>query len=162
MNELKRIDLQKGWFEANGKKYIIETTFSIERYAMYQRFQIETGFGVTFEEMFNNWEKVVSLANQLKFSDIVILAHNMSRGLLKLEEKEPLMLKMCALFINEENEDRRMITDDMISVKINDWKEAGYAMTDFFQLALNTINGFIANWKKLTEAISESEQTTAI
>lgn len=158
MTKLKRIDLAKGQFEANGKNYIIETNFSIERYSFYQKFQIETGFGVTFEEMFNNWEKVVVLANLLKFSEIVIMAYNMSKGLLKLEEKEPLMLKMCALFINEENEDRRIITDDMISVKINDWKEAGYEMTDFFQLALNTINGFIENWKKLTEAISKNEQ----
>lgn len=161
MNELKKIDLEKGWFMAAGKKYVIETQFSIERYAMYQRLQIEAGFGVAFKDMFDNWERVVTLANALKFSEIVILAYNMSRGMLKLEEKEPLMLKMCALFINEENEDRRSITDDMVTEKINDWKEEGYAIESFFQLALNTINGFIESWKNLTQAISESEQIVA-
>lgn len=156
---LKRIDISKGRFVANKKTYIIETGFSIERYAMYQKLQIETGFGVTFEDMFKNWETVVTLANNLKFSDIVILSYNMGKGMMKLEEKEPLVLKMCALFINEEKEDRRTINDDMISQKIHDWKEEGYDVRDFFTLALNTINGYIDSWKKLTQAISENTET---
>jgi hypothetical protein len=156
--ELKKLPIEEGRFTANGRTYVIETGFSIERYAMYQRFQIEAGFGVTFEEMLKNWEKVTNYANQLRFADIAVLAHNMQRGVIKVSEREPVLLKMCALFINEELEDRRTITDDVISRKINDWKEEGYDITSFFTLALNTINGFIENWKKLTQAISNNEQ----
>ena len=156
MTELKRINFSKGSFEANGTNYIIETGFSIERYAMYQKLQIETGFNVTFETMFQSWETVVQKANELKFSEIVIMAYDISRGMQQIEEKEPLVLKMCALFINAPDEDRRTITDDMISKKIRDWKEGGYDMADFFQLALNTINGFMSAWRRLSQTISES------
>lgn len=158
--ELKKLPIEEGRFMANGKLYVIETGFSIERYAMYQRYQLEAGYGVTFEEMLHNWEKVIDYANKLKFTDIAVLSHNMLKGVTKIADREPVLLKMCALFINAENEDRRTITDDMISVKINDWKEEGFDIRGFFTLALNTINGFIDSWVKLTQAITIPEFQT--
>jgi hypothetical protein len=157
MNELKKIDFQQGWFMANGKKYIIESGFSIERYAFYQKYQIELGYNCTFDKMFQEWERVVMLANKLQFSDIVIIAYNMSRAIAKLDEKEPAVLKLCALFVNEENEDRRTITEDMITAKIRDWQEEGIDVGDFFTLASNTITGFITAYKKVSQSISQAE-----
>jgi hypothetical protein len=159
-HELKKLPIEAGRFEANGKNYVIETGFSIERYSMYQKLQLEAGFGITFEEMVKNWEKVESYANALRFVDIAVTAHNMKRGVSKIAEREPVLLKMCALFINHEDEDRRTITDDQIAEKLVDWQTEGFDVKDFFTLALNTINGFIDAWKKITQTITETEHTT--
>jgi hypothetical protein len=152
---LKRIDHTKGWFIANGKKYVVETGYSIERYAYYQRLSLEAGFGVAFSRMFAEWEEVIAEANELRFSDVVIRAYNMSRGIMNIEQNEPAVLKLCALFLNRPDEDRRFISDDLISDKIRDWKEEGIAIEDFFILATATISGFTEVYRKLSQTTTE-------
>jgi hypothetical protein len=153
--QIKKVPIAEGRFVANGKTYIIENGFSIQRFSLYQKFQIEAGFGTTFEEMLKSWEKVNNYANRLLFTDIAVLAYNMVNGVRKIAEREPVLLKMCALFINEENEDRRTITEDQITAKLHDWQEDAYDVNDFFTLALNTIVGFVSNYNRLTQSISE-------
>lgn len=134
---LKSIDIQQKSFKANGKTYYIEPgDIAIERYAKYEELSLELQYGVSQAEMFANWKQVTQLANELKFSDIAVLANNMQNGLVQLMDRQNTALKMCALFINEEQEDRGRISDDMISNKINDWQEEGYTVGPFFQLAL--------------------------
>lgn len=135
--KLKQISIKDKSFTANGKTYLIETgDISIERWAKYEELSLEMQYGTDQVAMFQNWKKVTELANELKFSDIAILAHNMQNGMLQVMSREPVALKLCALFINEENENRAIITDDMISQKINDWRVEGYSIGPFFQLAL--------------------------
>lgn len=157
---LKSVPIAEGVFMANGKKYIIEAGFSVQRWGVYQKLQLEAGFGVTFEEMLKAWEKVNGYANRLAFTDIAVLAYNMVNGVRKIAEREPVLLKMCALFINTENEDRRTINEDQITAKINDWQAECYNVNDFFTLALNTIQGYVKNYNRLTQNILELEQVT--
>jgi hypothetical protein len=158
--EIQPVPIEQGWFMANGHKYIIEKRYSASRFNMLQRFQLEAGFGVTFEEMLKAWEKVNGYANRMLFTDIAVMAYNMVNGVRRVAEREPVLLKMCALFINRETEDRRTITDDQITEKIRDWQEAGYDVNDFFMLAVNTIRGFIENYQRVTQAISELTEVT--
>lgn len=135
--ELKHINIQEKSFVANGKIYYIEPgDISIERYAKYEELSLELQYGVGQTEMFRNWKTVTQLANELKFSDIAILANNMQNGMVNIMDRQITALKMCALFINEESEDRGRITDDIISNKVNDWQKEGYSVGPFFQLAL--------------------------
>lgn len=156
--ELKRIDFSQNWFMANGKKYVIETEFSIERWVMKEEIEMEVQYGVSVREMFVAWEEVYGLANQQRFADIVIHAYNKIKGLEKFTEREPSMLKFCALFCNVDGEDRKVITSDMITQKINDWKSEGLAISDFFTLAANTSLGFIENYRKATAKFSNKEE----
>jgi hypothetical protein len=160
MNALKPVPISDGQFMANGKLYIIESGFSIERFALYQQYQIEAGYGVSFVEMLKNWERVVNYANALRFTDIAVLAHNMVRGVAKIADREPVLLKMCALFINEQNEDRRTINPDIITAKINDWRAEGYDIRGFFTLASNIITGFIEHYERLSRVSLETEKIT--
>ncbi len=57
-------------------------------------FQI--GFGVEFSEGQKGWLDVRNLANEMKFADVVILAHNMVNGISKVYSREPMILKFCA------------------------------------------------------------------
>lgn len=137
MEKLKLIDLKERSFTANGKVYFIEAgDISIARWAKYEELALEIQYGTTQMEMFNKFKEITELANQLKFADIAVLAHNMQNGMIKVMERLPVSLKICALFINEENEDRGSISDDMIAQKIDDWRKEGFAIGSFFQLGL--------------------------
>lgn len=149
--QLSRIDFTAGRFEANGKIYIIENQFCIDRWIMKEELEMELGFGANYREMMANWENVYDLANNQRFADIAVSAYNAIKGIEKVSQREPLILKFCALFCNTEDEDRTVINEDMITSKINDWKAGGIAIGDFFTLAANTIPTFIENYKKATQ-----------
>ena len=136
--KLKHINVAERQFLANGKIYIIEADdISIERWAKYEEISLELQYGTSsFAEMHQRWADVTSLANELKFADIAVMAHNMQTSVLSAIDRTPAQLKLCALFINEENEDRSIISDDIIARKIDDWRKEGFAIGDFFQLAL--------------------------
>lgn len=153
MKELKRLDLKQQSFEANGTKYFIETGLSIERFCEYQILEKEAGFGISFKKIFENLKKVHGLMNEVKFVEAAVALDNLMRGVAKLEEREPTLLKICALFINTTDEDRTTINNDMVVKKIEDWK-AEYDVRDFFTLALNTVDGFLEIYANATRIIS--------
>jgi len=160
MKELKRLDLSKQTFEANGTKYFIESSLSIERFCEYQILEKEAGFSMSFRKMFDNLKELHKLMNNVKFVEAAVKLDDMMRGVAKLQEREPTLLKICALFINTEDEDRTVINNDMIVKKIEDWKKE-YDVRDFFTLALNTVDGFLeiyANATRIISGISESEE----
>jgi len=137
MKELKLINPSERSFPANGKTYFIEAgDISIARWSKYEELILEMQYGVTQVEMFNKFKEITELANKLQFADIAILAYNVQNGMRGLMQRQPVALKICALFINEENEDRGSISDDIIAQKIDDWNIEGYAVGPFFQLAL--------------------------
>lgn len=155
---LKRIDFSKGEFQANGKRYIIEDSFSIQRWIMKEELEMELGYNVDFRGMFASWEEVYSLANQQRFADIAVLAYTKVKGMEKLSERVPAILKYCALFVNWEGEDRNSINEDMMNQKVNDWQAEGLAIGDFFTLAANTIPDFIESYKKATAKYSPNDR----
>lgn len=155
MKELKRLDMSKTSFIANGNTYYIESGLSIERFCEYQILEKEAGFGLSFKKIFENLKELHGLMNQVKFVEAAVKLDNLMRGVAKLEEREPTLLKICALFINTKDEDRTTINDDMIARKIEDWKTE-YDVRDFFTLALNMVDGFIEIYSSVTRIISES------
>ena len=155
MKQLKTLDPQSRTFEANGKKYIIETKLSIARFHQYQIYEKEAGFSISFSAMVATIRDAYQDLNQLKAADASVKLHNLLAGISKVAEKEHVLLKMCALFINTEDEDRGEIDDDMITAKIEDWKDE-YEVNGFFTLALNTVNGFFQIYNEMHQIISEA------
>lgn len=155
MKQLKTLDPQARFFEANGKKYFIETKLSIARFHEYQIFEKEAGFSMSFASMVDAIKEAYQDLNQLKAADASVKLHNLLAGISKVAEKEHVLLKMCALFINTEDEDRGEIDDDLISAKIEDWKNE-YEINGFFMLALNTVNGFLRIYSEMHQTISEA------
>ena len=153
MKQLKTLDPQARSFEANGKKYFIETKLSIARFHEYQILEKEAGFSISFSSMVEAIKEAYKDLNQLKAADASVKLHNLLAGISKIAEKEHVLLKMCALFINTEDEDRGEIDDDLITTKISDW-EKEYDVNGFFTLALNTINGFFQIYSEMHQRIS--------
>lgn len=157
-NKLKTIDLNEKSFKANGKTYFIESSISFERFLMYQKLEIECGYEVGFYGMFEKIKKIYALCNETKFADIAVLCHNLMTGISKVDERKVPALQMCALFINEENEDRKIINDDIVDRKLKDWDAEGLDILPFFQLAANSIHGFSSVYKEISQTISEKEK----
>lgn len=141
-------------FEANGNLYLVETTLSIERYAEFQILEKELGYGVSFKVLFEKIKKVYDNLNKGKFADSAVAINNILTGISKLEERTPVVLKICALFINRADEDRTKFNQDVINNKINDWREEGLDMMYFFTLAGNSVSGFLEIYNKITQSIS--------
>lgn len=156
-NQLKRIDFEKGKFEANGKIYTIEGGLSISRYAELQILEKELGFGFTVKSIFDKLQTMWKNQNGLRFAENAVILNDLIRGIAKVQEREPVFLKICALFMNTEGEDTRTITKDMIDAKINDWKTEGLDMRDFFQAASSSVNGFLEIYRTVTRIISEQD-----
>lgn len=155
MAELKRIDFETGVFVANSTRYTIEGALTIERYAEMQLLEREMGYGNSFQAFYGKHEKLMQLLNKMKFADAVILLNDIMRGVAKLQEREPTVLKICCLFINYEGENRAEINQDVMNKKIADWKAEGIDMRDFFLVASSSVTGFLEIYKTVTRSISE-------
>lgn len=146
MTELKTPAAKAISFEANGKTYFIEHKLSINRKIECDKAIIEVTGGGNLGENFNDWKRVYEMANAMKFADIAVLAHNRMEGARKWQEKQDPVMKLCALFINETNEDRRIISDEMIRAKISDWQEAGIEYAFFLTMAKGLLKNLTLNW----------------
>src|SRR5690242_16734585 len=153
MKKLKTLDPNERRFTANGKVYNIETELSINRFHEYQIYEKEAGFSMDFKSIVHSIKDAYQDINQLKAADAAVKLHNVLAGIAKVQEKEHTLLKMCALFINTDDEDRGIINADMISTKIEDWGKE-YEVQGFFTLALNTINGFLQIYAEQHRIIS--------
>jgi hypothetical protein len=162
MKELKVIDIKEKKFTANGTDYFIESGLSFERFRMYQKLQIECGYEVGFEGMFNRIKQIYDLCNAMKFADIAVLTSNILQGVVKVEERKIPVLSMCALFINTKDEDRKTINDDVVDKKIADWEAEGLDITPFFQLALSSMANFSKAWEEVTRNILEKSQEIGV
>lgn len=158
---LKRINFENPTFIANGKTYTIEASVSIERYAELQLLEKEMAYGFTVKGIFDKLQQIWNNQNKMKFAENAVIVNDLMRGAAKVQERLPIIIKICALFINTPDEDRTIITQDMIDAKANDWKKEGIDMRDFFQVASSSVNGFSEIYRNVSRIISdlEGEQT---
>lgn len=152
--ELKRIDFDGKMIEGtSGRKYYIESELSIDRFTEFEKLQSHVGFGVDFDGIVNKLNDAYDKLNKSKPMDAGIIIHNLLNGIImRMENRNHPVLEMCALFINEENEDRVKYSLDAINKKIDDWKE--YDINDFFQLAFNLVKNFIPIYEEISLSIS--------
>lgn len=149
-------------FEANGKKYLIETALNIKRFSEFEKIQLEVGFGLSFSDIFDNLKEGYTLANKQQFADLAVMLYNMMHGIKKAStERYNSALTMCTLFINTEEEDRTNWSKELAQKKLSDWSEEGYDVNDFFLLAVTSIDNFAKNYGELTADIFKSPKAEA-
>lgn len=157
--QLKVLDITKPTFPANGKIYKIRKSMSFERHRMYEKLQLEVGYGATFIQLYEHVKEIFELCNKMEFAQIAVKSHNILTGIKNVESRQVPVLKLCALFINAEGEDEQVITEEMIDEKIADWEAEGYDILPFFQLAINSIPGFSLAFKILSQtSLTEKEK----
>ena len=153
--EPKTLDINKPSFLANGKEYFSTSNLSITRFCEFQILEKEVGFSMNFDKVFQEINEITELMNQTKFVECAVRLDNLRRGVAKLKDKEPSVLKLCTLFMNTIDEDPSAWSNDLMTVKIEDWKTEGIDIQSFFSFALNTLNGFTDIYKQMSGRVSE-------
>lgn len=157
MKELKTPTVDNSKFRANGKTYSVETKISIGRKIICDQLIIEITGGGTMGEHYNDWRRVYDLCNDKKFADIAVLAYNRMEGVKKWNERHDPVLSLCALYVNETNEDRRTLTPEQIKTKIEDWEKEGIEYAFFLELAKSLMRGLIVSWQDISPSTSEKK-----
>lgn len=156
--ELKRLDLSKDEFEANGTKYYIRNSLTITRFIEYEKLQSDVGFGKSFQGIYNDLDTAIGLANKGKGVEAWNVLFNLRDGIAqKLENRMHPSLLLCSLFIITEGEDITIYDEKVMNKKIDDWVKEGFDVTDFFQLAGNFVTGYIEVLNEVSQDISESQ-----
>lgn len=154
--QVKRIDFTANEFEANGKTYFIESAMPVARFMEFEILQLELAQAMTIEQVYKKFDDLYKMLNQQRFADCAVMINGLRDNAIKRQEREPTVLKLCALFMNTHEEDRTVYNNDVIVKKIADWKEEGIDMRDFFAFAFNTVPGLAAIYNKLTQGITEA------
>lgn len=158
---MKRIDFTKPSFVADGRTFYIKETLTIERFMEYERLQASMGFNLTFSAIFDSLKKIYELINSNKILDGGIKLYNLMSGIAeRIDGKLHPALEICSLFVIEEGEDITKYDDTIAKSKIEAWKKEGYAMQDFFTLAVSLVESFSEAYADFTEGFSKlAEQT---
>lgn len=156
---LKTIDINCKSFMANGNEYFIErSSISMARFIEYEKIQIELGYGVSFSQIYEHVKDIYEMCNKMEFANIAVRSYKILEGIKKFEERSIPALTLCALFINTKDEDRRVISKDIIDRKLDDWDKEGLDITPFFQLAIASLQGFLPAYKKAIQTLSVIEK----
>ena len=116
---LKTLDLGKLVFEANGVKYFIESHISPARYKEMELLSVHLGFGQTYNMVFDGLNEAREFLNEAKFVDSAVCIDNTINGISEIANNHHAILRYCAMFINRDKEDRRVVDDVMINEKID-------------------------------------------
>lgn len=161
--ELKQLDWNATEFEANGVKYYIKQSLSVERFRWFEKYQIDFGFGRTYKSIHDALKKSIDLGNKGKgieaWNIIINLVMAIGDG---LEKRTNNAMMICALFIVTEDEDLTKWDEQEQLAKIDNWNKEGISAQSFFQLASNLVNGFISDLEALlsdTSQLSEALRT---
>lgn len=153
---LKTFDIKTKSFTANGVEYFIEMGgISMARFIEYEKLQVELGYGLTFIQLYDAIKESYELTNNQKFADLAVKLYNILQGIKTFEQRRTPAFELCALFINEKNENRATITPDMITKKISDWEAEGLDAVPFFQLAVSSLQNFSTAYNEATRISSE-------
>jgi hypothetical protein len=153
--ELKRIPFDEGKFVANGNNYTIEQFLSFDRLEMYESLEVELGLGLRLQNVISKLDDQKVCYNEGRHADAIIINHELrTSGQYKLDHKINAAFEMCALFINRDDEDRSIITKDMIKAKVDDWRKE-YAVNDFFSFAMASIPVYLRGYVKSSQNTSQ-------
>jgi len=162
--EAKRLNFEKTpfSFEANGHTYHSTQTVCIDRFIELERLQAHVGFGKDFMYIYNKLKDAYDNMNKNKLADSAVIIHNLLNGIgQNLDKRDHPALRLCALFVNRDDEDATVLDEDLMDAKIEDWRKEGYNISDFFQLATRSVNGFYDALEEITQNISEVEEQVA-
>lgn len=155
---LREIDFKDKKFECGGRTFYVQDSLSFNRYRELQRLSIEFGFSTTFVDIFKNINKCYDFVQTNKnWGDLAVTLYNTLVGVTKLEDKEDPALRLCALFINEKDEDVTVIDELKMKDKIECWSKE-LAVNPFFLLAASYVNGWMPAYEVTTRIISKARE----
>ena len=143
MKELRKLSFDTDkTFECGGKTFIVNDSLSFARYRESQKIMLEFGFSASFIDIFNSFKLATELFDKGKYFDMATTIYKVMEGVKNTIDKDDPSLRLCALFINEENEDPTIYSELINKKKIECWgKELDVA--PFFYLAASLVEGWM-------------------
>lgn len=157
---LKTIDLDANKFECGGRTFYRQPSLSFNRYRELQRIAIEFGFSRSFIDLYKALDKAESYLNKLQLVDAAVELRNSKIGVANLNEKDDPALRLCALFINEANEDVTEFDELKMKDKIECWSKE-LDVSPFFHLAASLVEGWMPVYRVITQVTSKKESKPA-
>lgn len=147
--ELKDLKPNEKSFIANGKTYYIEDRLSIERFIAFQKLEVEFAYGGGFLGVMKSLNKGIEHLNKMQLVDAAVELTNTRESIIRQDKDKRIpALDLCSLFINSKDEDRRVITNDMLIEKQKDFEAEGIPIDFFLRLAQNLVIGFKESLKE--------------
>lgn len=135
----------------SGKTYKIEPEkISTKRFREYEILSLMLAFSSDFKTFYTTLTDIIkqieTISNIGQVFAILTKLKNLVAGIGNYtQNSEPKIIRFCALFCNEENEDVTKFTDDMIKSKYDDW--GNIPIQDFFLLASEVIPSFKESYR---------------
>lgn len=146
----------------SGKEYKFSKLITAERYRALQKYEIETSFGISFEDFYKKLETSIKLANDGKGVEAWNIIMNLKESIKdRLEDRAMPALKMLSLFLIAEDENDEDFTEKENDEKAQDLLKSGYAMSDFFQFAFNLIPSFVETLRASSRNSLQEKETEA-
>jgi hypothetical protein len=155
--QLKVLEPGTEYFECEGIKYTISKTLSFNRFEKLEEYNLEFGFSATFKDIFVQLRKQYDLLNQQKLADAIVLNHNLMKGIVNLEQKHSISFRICALFINSDEEDITICDEAKMNRKIDSWAKE-YDVNFFLNFAISVIPYYLTAYNLLLKTISDQEK----
>ena len=129
----------------------MDETLSFARYRVLQKLNLEFGYNATFNGIFERVKEAMEKMNEVRFVDTAVILHNILVGIKNLDEKEDVSLRLCTLFINEENEDVSVYDEKVMESKIECWSKE-LDVYPFFQLAASVVPHWTSAYNQLLKS----------
>ena len=154
---LKIIDFSKKQFTCDGRTFYVQDSLSFNRYRELQRISIEFGYSTTFIELFKEIQKCYDFVQTNKnWGDLAVTLYNILNGISTIGVKDAPALRLCALFINEADEDVTIYDEAKIQEKIDCWAKE-LDVSPFFHMAVNLVGGWMPAYKLTTQSILNTD-----
>ncbi len=144
---LRKVDFKEKKFECGGRVFHLTDTLSFNRYRQLERLSIMFGFSTDFAQLFSSLQKMYDNMQTAKnYADVSVMLHNILIGVKALEGKDDPALQLCALFINEADEDVTVYDEVKMRDKIDCWAKE-LDVTPFFHLAASLVEGWLPAYR---------------
>ena len=139
---MRKLDFEKErYFECGGRHFEVTESLSFVRYRESQKIMLEFGFSSSFQDVYNNLMAAVDYFNKMKYYEMSIVLYKTLEGIKIITDKDNPSLRLCALFINEKDEDPTKFSEAMMKSKIDCWAEE-LEVGPFFYLAASLVLGW--------------------
>jgi len=160
VNPVKKIDFAQNFmlcekeFEGNNKprKYYFHDSLSVSRYEIFEDLEMLVAKGRSYADILRSERKIHDYLNKGLILDAGIENYNsMELVKQKVERRFHPAMQLVALFVNQEDEDMAEYDERVMEKKMNDWKNEGFAMADFFSLAFSLLEGFLESYTEISQ-----------
>jgi len=163
-NPVKKIDFAQNFmlcekeFEGNNKprKYYFHDSLSVARYEIFEDLEMLVAKGRSYADVLRSEKKIHDYLNKGLIVDAGIENYNsMELVKQKIERRFHPAMQLVALFVNEEDEDMAKYDEVKMAKKMEDWKNEGFAMSDFSLLAFSLVEGFLESYTEISQGSLE-------